>query len=193
MGAVGLVAAPALGAREAGVKGFFAGLGAGILGAFTLPVYGTIVGTVQVARGALNTPEAFAERSRGKIWDEDTRAWVSYDLNKCMPCPETPISQTFAPEEMLLLGPERPEEQPAHGVDEPTKQGKSAVKAPAKRTEMKSRQVPCTINFSNMHGKAAATAVATKTLRFVQTTNNKTLTKIPGADETGLEGLNWRD
>ena len=46
----------------------------------TLPVYGAVVGSVQVARGALNTPEAFAERSKGKVWDEDSRAWVSYNL-----------------------------------------------------------------------------------------------------------------
>jgi hypothetical protein len=80
MGAVGLVAAPVLGAKEGGVKGFLAGLGAGVLGAVTLPAYGAIVGGVQVARGALNTPEAFSERGKGKIWDEDTRQWVAYDL-----------------------------------------------------------------------------------------------------------------
>ena len=80
MGAVGLVAAPVLGAREGGVKGFCAGLGAGLLGAVTLPVYGAVVGSVQLARGAINTPEAFAERGRGKIWDEDSRKWVSYNL-----------------------------------------------------------------------------------------------------------------
>ena len=80
MGAAGLIAAPALGAKEGGFKGFCAGLGAGIVGAITLPVYGAIVGTVQVARGAMNTPEAIAERARGKIWDEDSRTWVSYDL-----------------------------------------------------------------------------------------------------------------
>jgi hypothetical protein len=80
MGMVGLVAAPVLGAKEAGVKGFFTGLGAGILGAVALPAYGAIVGAVQVSRGVLNTPEAIAERSRGKIWDEDSRSWVTYDL-----------------------------------------------------------------------------------------------------------------
>ena len=80
MGTAALVAGPTMGAREGGFKGFMAGLGAGILGFITLPVYGAVVGAVQVSRGALNTPEAFKERSRGKIWDEDTRTWVSYDL-----------------------------------------------------------------------------------------------------------------
>lgn len=81
MGAVGLVAAPVMGAREGGAKGFVVGLGAGIVSAVALPVYGIVVGSVQAARGVLNTPEAFRERAAGKIWDEDTRAWVSYDLN----------------------------------------------------------------------------------------------------------------
>ena len=80
MGAAGLIAAPTLGAKEGGFKGFCAGLGAGLIGAITLPVYGAIVGSVQVARGAMNTPEAIKERANGKIWDEDTRTWVSYDL-----------------------------------------------------------------------------------------------------------------
>ena len=80
MGAIGLVAAPVIGARENGAKGFMAGLGAGLAGAVALPVSGAVIGAVQLARGALNTPEAFAERARGKIWDEDTRTWVSYDL-----------------------------------------------------------------------------------------------------------------
>ena len=81
MGAVGLVAAPLIGAKEGGFKGFAAGLGAGLLGAVTLPIYGTVVGAVQLGRGVFNTPEAFAERAKGKIWDEDTRKWVSYNLN----------------------------------------------------------------------------------------------------------------
>ena len=80
MGMVGLVATPVLGAKEGGVKGFFTGLGAGIVGAVALPVAGAVVGAVQVSRGALNTPEAIAERSKGKIWDEDSRSWVAYDL-----------------------------------------------------------------------------------------------------------------
>ena len=82
MGVVGLVAAPVIGAKENGAKGFVAGLGAGLVGAVALPVYGAAVGTVQLTRGLLNTPEAMAERARGKVWDEDTRAWVCYDLNE---------------------------------------------------------------------------------------------------------------
>jgi len=80
MGAAGAVVAPIMGARENGVKGFAAGVGAGLLGLVTLPVSGVVVGAVQVARGAMNTPEAMKEKARGKIWDEDTRAWVAYNL-----------------------------------------------------------------------------------------------------------------
>ena len=82
MGAVGLVAGPVMGAREGGVGGFFTGLGAGLLGAVALPVSGVVIGAVQLARGALNTPEAISERGKGKVWDEDTRTWVSYDLKE---------------------------------------------------------------------------------------------------------------
>ena len=72
-GAIGLVAAPMMGMREDGVKGFVKGMGMGVAGAVALPVAGTIVGCVQMARGALNTPEAIKERRAGKVWDEDSR------------------------------------------------------------------------------------------------------------------------
>lgn len=80
MGAVGLVSAPVIGARESGVKGFVAGLGIGVAGAVALPVAGTVIGCVQLTRGVLNTPEALKQRARGAIWDETTHAWVMYDL-----------------------------------------------------------------------------------------------------------------
>ena len=81
-GAAALVAAPVIGAKENGVKGFAAGLGAGIVSAVTLPLVGIGIATAQVARGAFNTPEAMKEQAAGKIWDEDTRAWVSYNLTE---------------------------------------------------------------------------------------------------------------
>ena len=81
MGAVGLVAAPAIGAKEGGAKGFVQGLGAGIVSAICLPVAGVVVGSVQVTRGLFNTPEAIKERASGKVWDEDTRSWIRYDLD----------------------------------------------------------------------------------------------------------------
>lgn len=73
-GAVGLVAAPIMGAREDGVKGFVKGVAMGVAGAVALPVAATVVGCVQVTRGALNTPDAIVQRRAGKVWDEDTCA-----------------------------------------------------------------------------------------------------------------------
>ncbi len=95
-GTVGLVAAPAIGVHEEGLKGFAKGVAggealsacsdsgsylgsklsasahacAGVLGAVVLPVAGTGVGIAQVARGAWNTPEAIYETSRGRFWDQ---------------------------------------------------------------------------------------------------------------------------
>ena len=41
-----------------------------------LPVAGVCVGTVQMARGIANQPEAIVQQSKGKVWDEDSREWV---------------------------------------------------------------------------------------------------------------------
>ena len=100
-GAAGLLVAPAVGAREGGIKGFCAGLGAGILGAISLPVYGAVVGSVQLARGAMNTPEALLETRKGKIWDDETRSWISYNMQD---------------EARLILGETEEEWCRAHGV-----------------------------------------------------------------------------
>ena len=56
------------------------GLGIGLATAVVLPVAGTVLGCVQVARGVLNTPEALRQRARGAIWDETTCKWVMYDM-----------------------------------------------------------------------------------------------------------------
>ena len=50
-GAVGLVAAPAIGASQDGFRGFAKGAAAGVAGAVLLPVTGVAVGTTQVVRG----------------------------------------------------------------------------------------------------------------------------------------------
>jgi curved DNA-binding protein CbpA len=75
-GAVGLIAAPAMGASQEGFKGFAKGAAAGIAGVVLLPATGVAVGAVQVVRGIANTPEAIKENSKGKHWDKGTRAWV---------------------------------------------------------------------------------------------------------------------
>lgn len=81
MGTVGLVGAPVAGAREEGAKGFVKGLGMGIASAVIFPVAGLLVGSVQVARGVFNTPEAIKERTQGKVWDEDKRVWIKFNLD----------------------------------------------------------------------------------------------------------------
>ncbi|GIM01777.1 hypothetical protein Vretimale_6563 [Volvox reticuliferus] len=63
-GAAGLVAAPFV----------------GVVGAVVLPVTGVGVGTVQMVRGVINTPEAVMQASNGKLWDEDRREWVDKDM-----------------------------------------------------------------------------------------------------------------
>jgi curved DNA-binding protein CbpA len=75
-GAVGLIAAPAVGASQEGFKGFAKGAAAGIAGAVLLPATGVAVGAVQVVRGIANTPEAIKENSKGKHWDKRTREWI---------------------------------------------------------------------------------------------------------------------
>ena len=57
-GAAALVAAPILGAREAGVKGAAVGLAAGVVTAFALPLGGVVNGVGEVVAGAANTPSA---------------------------------------------------------------------------------------------------------------------------------------
>lgn len=69
-GAVGLVAAPAIGAHQEGLKGFAKGAAAGIAGAVLLPVTGVAVGATQVVRGIANSAEAVREKANGKWWDE---------------------------------------------------------------------------------------------------------------------------
>jgi len=80
VGAVGLVAAPVAGAREGGVRGALQGAGIGVAGAVILPVAGAVIGLTQLARGVLATPDAIAQRSKGKIWDEELGEWIVYDL-----------------------------------------------------------------------------------------------------------------
>lgn len=75
-GAVGLVAAPIVGASKEGVVGFAKGVVTGVATAVVLPVTGVGVGLVQLGRGVVNTPAAIMESSKGKVWDEDQRCWV---------------------------------------------------------------------------------------------------------------------
>eukprot|EP00039_Didymoeca_costata_P028442 m.21076 g.21076 ORF g.21076 m.21076 type:complete len:532 (-) comp7024_c1_seq1:209-1804(-) len=100
-GAATLVAAPIIGAKEQGAVGFVKGLGAGVVGAVTLPIAGAGVAAVQLTRGIANTPESFQQRKKGKFWDQKVRKWVDYDPNKVV-APELPRSK---PRGMGRLGP----------------------------------------------------------------------------------------
>mmetsp|Transcript_5480 Transcript_5480/g.15254 ORF Transcript_5480/g.15254 Transcript_5480/m.15254 type:complete len:513 (+) Transcript_5480:529-2067(+) len=77
-GVIGVFAGPAIGACKAGMKGFCCGMLAGCVGACVLPSTGFAVGTVQICRGLINTPEAVMESLRGKVWDEERREWVDW-------------------------------------------------------------------------------------------------------------------
>ena len=79
-GAVGLVAAPIVGAKDNGLQGFVAGLGTGLVGAIALPVTGAAIASFQVVRGVINTGEAIVEGAAGKDWDEERREWYAHDL-----------------------------------------------------------------------------------------------------------------
>lgn len=70
------MAAPAIGAHQEGFKGFAKGAAAGIAGAVLLPVTGVAVGTAQLVRGAVNTPDAIKQAKEGRVWDEEGRRWI---------------------------------------------------------------------------------------------------------------------
>jgi len=72
-----LVLAPAMGAKEEGVSGFFTGLCKGVGAAAALTVGGVVAGGTQVVRGVINTPEAVQHMQSGKKrWDAELGAWV---------------------------------------------------------------------------------------------------------------------
>ena len=77
-GVFGLFAAPIEGAMSGGAKGFVKGLGVGIAGAVAMPTAGACVAALQVTRGAINTPKAVLNASRGRDWDLETRTWVEH-------------------------------------------------------------------------------------------------------------------
>ena len=81
-GLAAFVAAPIVGAREHGAKGF-AGLAAGTVGLIALPVAGIVSGGVQVARGVYNSGEAARNSfSDEKDWDPEKRVWYKYNLRE---------------------------------------------------------------------------------------------------------------
>jgi len=81
-GLASLIAQPIAGAQEGGVKGFFGGLATGVASAVALPVTGICVGAYQVGRGVSNTFEAVNASKAGMQWDQETRQWIFYYLDK---------------------------------------------------------------------------------------------------------------
>ena len=84
IGGVGtIVATPIVGAQKDGVKGFFKGLGVGLLGGVAIAGTGVVSGAVQIGRGIVNTGTAVTETIAGnKDWDAEKREWVAYNLQE---------------------------------------------------------------------------------------------------------------
>jgi len=81
-GAGALILAPAVGAKEDGVSGFFSGLAKGAVAAAGFTVAGVVAGSAQVVRGVMNTPEALQHLQSGKKrWDAEIGAWVDDSCN----------------------------------------------------------------------------------------------------------------
>ena len=84
VGAVGGVAmtlaAPVMGARESGIKGFAGGCAQGVVGLVALPLIGVAQGVYDLGRGIGATPLAIQATVVGKEWDGTS--WQFYDLGR---------------------------------------------------------------------------------------------------------------
>ena len=75
-GTAALVSAPVIGAQQEGAVGLLKGVVKGVGGFIGLTVGGVAVGVTQIARGVVNTPEAFAKGSRRDYkWDKEKGVW----------------------------------------------------------------------------------------------------------------------
>ncbi|GBE59272.1 dnaJ domain containing protein, putative [Babesia ovata] len=75
LGAASLVVCPVVGGHQNGFGGFVKGIGAGMLGAVTLPVTGIGIAGYQIGRGIYNTPNAICQRVNGKKWNKQHCEW----------------------------------------------------------------------------------------------------------------------
>ncbi len=81
LGGIGsLLVLPIYGAKDDGLAGLIKGVGLGLCGSILLPISGTIMGSVQILRGIYNTPEAIYSKIDGKIWDNENKKWILYNL-----------------------------------------------------------------------------------------------------------------
>lgn len=77
-----LVIFPLYGTINEGCSGFIRGVGAGLLTGFGLPITGIFLGGLQFCKGIINTPKAFYYYYNGKIWDDEKKKWILYNLNQ---------------------------------------------------------------------------------------------------------------
>jgi hypothetical protein len=84
-GGVALFAAPAVGYKENGIKGFAGGLLQGVVGGAALAAAGVVAGSAQVVRGVVNTPEAMKQGFKQNMkWDNTLGAWVTNTVRSCV-------------------------------------------------------------------------------------------------------------
>ena len=89
-GAALMLFAPAAGAasgyKEDGAwgafKGFGMGLGSGIVGGVAMACGGVVTGGAQIGRGIYHTPGAVQKSNAGMDFNEETREWIVYNLEK---------------------------------------------------------------------------------------------------------------
>lgn len=82
MGALSMLAMPVAGYRQGGMTGLIAGSLVGTLYGAVFAVIGLTNGAYQMARGALETPNAVRAARQGMVWDKATEAWKLYYLEE---------------------------------------------------------------------------------------------------------------
>ena len=81
-GLCSLVVLPISGAHNEGFPGFLKGVSLGLAGSIILPISGTVTGSIQIIKGLINTPEAIKSNINGKIWNNETKKWIIYNLKE---------------------------------------------------------------------------------------------------------------
>ena len=81
-GVAALIASP-LGGLKFGVGGAIAGLITGVMLGIAMPILGFVMGTYQILRGFIATPEAIVDGFfHCKVYDETKREWLEYRLDE---------------------------------------------------------------------------------------------------------------
>ena len=81
-GVAALIASP-LGGLKFGVGGAIAGLITGVMLGIAMPIVGFVMGTYQILRGFIATPEAIVDGFfHCKVYDETKREWLEYRLDE---------------------------------------------------------------------------------------------------------------